>query len=1073
MQTKFTTSTNIIRDLDRDLNYIPTPNSVKVANQILNDFNKGIRSFNIIGSFGTGKSSFFWAFQQSLVGKKGYFNVDAFKNSKIEIINFVGEYKSITDIFAEYFTIREGRYRSKSIFSEIFNRYHDLGSQNPMLILIIDEFGKFLEYASQHEPERELYFIQELSEFVNNSDYNILLLTAVHQNFDAYALTLNNSQKQEWTKVKGRFREITFNEPVEQLLFLASEHLNHYKTDNNTEKEIKEALAISKRTKAFNVQSDYASEIAAKLYPLDLISANVLALTLQKYGQNERSLFSFLESTDHTGINKIDKKNISFYNVACVYDYLLFNFYSFIYTRYNPDFATWSSIKNSLEAVERLFEDEITNYSKILKTIGLLNITAAIGSDLGKEFLVKYSTTCLGINNAEQLIDNLISKKIILYRNYNKRYILFEGTDLDIPSALIEAGSKVGEIVDVVTLLKREYELPPVIAKAYSYLSGTTRLFEFRISDYPIDEIPQEEVDGFINLIFNEKLNIAEVIGESKLHQEAIIYGYYQNSKTIKNQLFEIEKTRKVIGENEDDKIAVKELNNILLHQQNLLNHYILNTLYSKESELKWIYKGEFIKISNKKEFNKLLTQICQQVYSETPIFKNELVNKHKISSSIHTAKKNYLRALADNWNKPDLGFEIDKFPPEKTIYLTLLKENGIELYSDKINFVTQVRRDSSFKSLWDYSVEFLNSAKQNRRTIAEFIEPITRKPFKIKQGLIDFWTASFLFIKRDDYALFGESGYIPYLNDEVMELIIKYPEDYEIKTFDIDGVKLDIFNSYRFFLNQHLKDRLNNETFIETIKPFLTFYRGLSFYSRNTKRLNKETILIREAIANAKDPEKSFFEEFPNAFGFSTDSLQNSKENLQSFTLKLQDAIRELRTSYDGLLNRFEEFILSEFIGKQLSYEEYKERLQGRYKKLKKHLCLPNQKTFIQRLDSELDDRNAWLSSIAQVVIGKSLETINDDDEIILYDKFKSLILDLDSLSSISQVVLDEENEDVLGIEMSSFVDGIQKRMIRLPKSKRKEVNKIEDLIRTKLSNDKSLNIAAIANILKDLLQK
>ena len=87
-------------------------------------------------------------------------------------------------------------------------------------------------------------------------------------------------------------------------------------------------------------------------------------------------------------------------------------------------------------------------------------------------------------------------------------------------------------------------------------------------------------------------------------------------------------------------------------------------------------------------------------------------------------------------------------------------------------------------------------------------------------------------------------------------------------------------------------------------------------------------------------------------------------------------------------------------------------------------------------------------------------LDTINDEEEIILYEKFKSLILDLDSLSNISQADLDEENEDILGIEMSSFVDGIHKRMIRLPKNKRKEVSKIEDSLRTKLTNDKTLTL-------------
>ena len=42
MQTKFTTSTNIIRDSAREINYIPTPNANRVVDQIGNDFKKGI-----------------------------------------------------------------------------------------------------------------------------------------------------------------------------------------------------------------------------------------------------------------------------------------------------------------------------------------------------------------------------------------------------------------------------------------------------------------------------------------------------------------------------------------------------------------------------------------------------------------------------------------------------------------------------------------------------------------------------------------------------------------------------------------------------------------------------------------------------------------------------------------------------------------------------------------------------------------------------------------------------------------------------------------------------------------------
>ena len=122
MQTKFTTSTNIIRDVSRDLNYIPTPNAVRVVNQIANDFKKGIRSFNIIGSYGTGKSSFLWALQQSLFEKKRFFKINLLQTPKIEIINFIGEYKSIINIFADYFDITNSKNQTENILSEIFNQ---------------------------------------------------------------------------------------------------------------------------------------------------------------------------------------------------------------------------------------------------------------------------------------------------------------------------------------------------------------------------------------------------------------------------------------------------------------------------------------------------------------------------------------------------------------------------------------------------------------------------------------------------------------------------------------------------------------------------------------------------------------------------------------------------------------------------------------------------------------------------------------------------------------------------------------------------------------------------------------
>ena len=1072
MANNFTTSVNILRDTERDFNYIPTPNAKQVVSQIVNDFKKGIHSFNIIGTYGTGKSSFLVALEQSIRGTKRYFNPNFIDSPKNDFVKIVGSYTSIIEQFGDTFDVTTNKNKHENILSEIFNRYHSLGKRNGVLFLFLDEFGKFLEYASKHNPENELYFIQQLAEFCNNPKYNIVLITTVHQSFESYAYSLTSTQKQEWTKVKGRFREITFNEPVEQLLYLASEYVAENFENKTSNATVEKCLKLASETKAFNFNKDFLKEIGTKLFPLDILSANILTLSLQRYGQNERSLFSFLESTDHTGLTKFNKRENPFYNLSCVYDYLNFNFYSFLTSKYNPDFSAWSSIRSSLEEAERAFDSSVNDYTKAIKTIGLLNIFSASGATLDERFLSNYLEIACGVSNASSIIENLEKKRIIRFRSHSKRYILFEGTDLDIQTALIEAGNKISEVNDVTTLLNKYFQFTPVFAKLYSYEKGTPRFFEFVISEHPISKIPEGEIDGFINLVFNSKMKVGEVEEASRAQKEAIVYCFFKNSTEIKSLLFEIEKIQKVIEENKEDKVAKRELENIVESQIRLLNHFITDSIYSGSKEVKWFFKGDEKRIADKKDFNKLLSQVCSKVYDATPVFRNELVNKHRISASIHTAKRNYFKALANNWDKENLGFEEAKFPPEKTIYLSLLKDNDISPIRENSFDVPSIDKNSSFNKLWKTSEKFIEDAKSEQKKISDFVTMLSKRPLKLKQGLIDFWIPTFLFIRRDDFAIFNDDGYIPNLSDENLELIAKYPENYKIKAFDIEGVKLDIFNSYRTFLNQSTELKFDNNSFIETIKPFIVFYKQLPEYSKQTKRLSDAALKIRTAIAISKDPEDTFFEAFPNALGISLSTLQKDKSKLQSYTTNLQNAVRELRTAYDELIKRFETFICNEFVGKKVDFEEYKEHLQERFAKLKKHLLLANQKTFVQRIDSALDDKKAWLNSIAQAITGKTLEMSTDEEEILLYEKFKSMIFELDSLTNISKVDIDENNEEVIGVKIDTFFSTINPKIVRVPKNKAEEIEQLKTVLKKKLGSDKTSNIAAVLNLLKELLQ-
>ena len=179
MEVKYSPSVNIIRDSEKELYYIVTPNAERITHQMADDFKKGFHSFNIIGSYGTGKSSYLWAFTQTIKGKADYYDVN-FTQSKgmVRVLNFVGEYQSIISAFAEMLGIENTLAGNQEIFDAIFQQYEKVGKKDGLFVVVIDEFGKFLEYAAKHEPERELYFIQQLAEFVNDKNRNILFISS-------------------------------------------------------------------------------------------------------------------------------------------------------------------------------------------------------------------------------------------------------------------------------------------------------------------------------------------------------------------------------------------------------------------------------------------------------------------------------------------------------------------------------------------------------------------------------------------------------------------------------------------------------------------------------------------------------------------------------------------------------------------------------------------------------------------------------------------------------------------------------------------------------------------------------
>lgn len=1075
MVETFSLSANIKNGFAEGSQYLVTPNAKNAIHNIVNDFRSGIHTFTIIGSYGTGKSSFLLALESDLNnrGKKTYL-LDAKNLSDakgFEIMNIVGDYVEMSTLLRRALNV-EGN--TTSILDSLKDYYTQCQNKGKFLLIVIDEFGKVLEHAAKNNPEKELYFLQKFSELVNVPSRNMMLLTTLHQNFGAYAKGLTESQINEWIKVKGRFKEIAFVEPIEQLLYLASTQLHEKKNIYNSD-NVKPLLDLAKETRY--VSKDFLLGTAIQLFPLDIFAAYTITTAIQRYGQNERSLFTFLSVRGTNSISEFRPAKHQTYNLSMVYDYIHYNFYSYLKDA-NSDSMSWSTIQVSIERVEGqdwTTEKEMLQAVMLVKAIGLLNLFGTAGFKLTVNNLAVYAREAMAIYNATEIIQKLSSKKIVRYAAYKERLILFEGTDVDLEAEIREAGMMVSRPIAFVDELNVFFNRRISPVKAHYYQKGTPRFFDYIIREEPIDIVPTGDTDGYIELIFSTHKNaLEEIIKFSSETNNALVFALFIDTKDIIDHLYNIKKYIYLLDHvlDKNDRVAVKEIRKLKEFEEVLLNKAINDNLFSYENRVVWVYGGKEQKVESHRDFNRLLSKVCNEVYSKTPVMVNELFNKHKLSRAIIAARKSYLTYLTEHYSENGMGFTDEKYPPEKTIYASLLLNTGLHQNGK----FADVPTNKGFMPLWEACEEFLRNSENKARKISELIKLLSTKPYKLKQGFLDFWIPTYLFIKRQDFALYDASrgAFMPNVNMEFFDLLQKHPGDYEVKKFSVDGVKLDFFNQYRHFINLGEEISITNDSFIETIKPFLSFYVRLNEYTKHTRKFNHGTTMkFRDVLSQAKDPEKAFFEDLPEALGFTQENLKQ-EEFITEYGRIIQSAIRELRSCYSQLIDRIESRLVEQFGLQSYDYSEYIIEIRERLAHVKDYLLTDKQREFYHHVMTVYDNRVQWYQSICYTILEQRLDTLKDEQEDKLSDDLVYLFRECEKYSDISTKIDDENTSDAYSFDMvTNKGTSMRTQTYILPKKDRKKATELERKITQLLSGDTNIDVCTLLSILNKKIIK
>ena len=862
------------------------------------------------------------------------------------------------------------------------------------LLLVIDELGKFLEYAAQHPDQGDVFVLQTLAEFATRSDQTpLLLLTILHQAFEQYANKLAKSQQEEWAKIQGRFEDVAFVEPTEQVLRLvgsAIEKNSEYK-QRNLFPPIEFAL------KPNQLAEGEFNELIRNCLPLHPTVALIIDSIFRRFAQNERSLFAFLSSSEPYGLQnflsnqRYDNGMLPMFSIPDLYDYLNINMGHRLYASRNG--KKWAEIES---AVSRL-PDPSPMQVKLIKTIGVLSIVGeAIPNLKASESLLCYALD----DSAEGFADEfktalgiLKKRSIAIYRLYNKAYALWEGSDIDIEAKLREAEMRVDTKVALTTDLSHYLPIRSLVARRHLFETGTLRYFTVRytnLENFDADLVaPLNDADGLVlyALPLNEhdfKQLIEKAIDRDLGCRKEVLIAIPRAVGTLQDavtQLACLYWVSENTPELEGDEVARSELSVQRAQAEREASDRLTEIFGgTDEDNCTWYHKGHPVDtIISQRARNAYFSEICDEVYHKTPIIRNELINRRKISGAATTARKKLIEAMFENSDQKDLG--ITGYPPEMSIYRSLLWNTGIHREVEGIwGFHPPKLNDkSNIKHTWKAIEDFLKTCEGERQSIVQLYEHLMKPPFGVRRELLPILLCATMFHYKTEIALYENGSFIPDISMPVFERFLKAPQEFELKRFRIAGIRADLFAQFLGMLNQPVETE--NPDLLTVVTPLIRFISQLPKYTLGTQELSEVSKNLRKTVLNAREPDELLFNQLPEALGFhafGTETTTDTNIVLEFFNT-LQKALSELDRAYDILLNWIEQMLVKAF-ALASKKEESRAELVARAEPLQDvALELTG---FLTQVCSDRHDSTKWLEAIATNLTQKPPASWTDRDK-------------------------------------------------------------------------------------------
>ena len=951
------------------------------------------------------------------------------------------------------------------------------------IFVVYDEFSKYLESSITKASISDTTMLQRFAEKCNDSGSKQLhLLLITHKQIENYIDVLPSSKVDGWRGISGRFAHIQMHSNFSQTYEIVSQAIvknselwpEFYSKHENVFLDVKARYAGN--LMFADCDSNGLNAAVVGCYPLHPVTTFMLPRLSEKVAQNERTLFTFISGQGPATLTDTLKtlhEEFPLVTPDVLYDYFAPQMKKEVYT---------SEIYQLHRLTSRILAklDENSLHAKIVKSISLIYCLGQF------ERLAPTENTIISIYSNEEVtaaeiasaIADLAQKECVVFLKRSNAYLkLKESSGVDVHRAIADAVQKRSSNKTAAALLDEANLEPYAYPIRYNDDFEITRFFQFAFID-SAQLLQTDAFNAYVDKYYSDGVILGVIPRDDS--QISILEAHIQsNSVGVKRAIFVLpteadsiladlqvlDAVQHLREEAQGDALLFDEYDMIYQDRSEVVHKFISRYTHPELHRAKYYHEGQEYPLYRKAHLSNLLSKICTEVYPNTPVINNEVLNKNKLTSVAQNSRTKLLSGLLATPLQHNLGL-IGSGQEVSFMRSTLIATGILEQSEDNVS-LNLSPADKKLQDVIKTIDTFFDQTKTTGTTSFDVLYQMLTGPtygIGMRKGIIPIYVAVVLRKHLKNAVIcdqYGEVNITPNLLNEINE----NPGAYSVKIENWSDQK----EEYIEILSSVFADQISDADKAKAGYTYLTvamgrWYLSLPKYTKELKMMyvggnnrievdaekRKFMALLKQPSIGALD---LLFSRIPKCFG------------TREATPELAHKVAATKRFFDLVKTNLEE-ALSEDMKTVFCNETHTAATLPSIVKdwcedltsIARNKVYPNGAERIFRVfDSITNDEHLLIEGLARVLTGLRIDDWNDSNIDVFSKRLAEYKSTIDEESTDTQF---DETSSAASVENQSgysvvFVDekgdAVQRVFDRVERSKRSDAlyRRIENAIR------------------------